>query len=275
VAESSRSTDASLSRAIALAGDALAATPAGLLTDFDGTVSPIVADPLLAQLVEGASGALEKLAARLAVVAIITGRAPLDARRMAAVPSLLVVGNHGIEWLEPDALEPVASVEANAMHDRMRAALSRLPPLDGVVVEDKGVSSTVHYRGASDPDAARRRIVAALGEPGYGIEVRHGRMSVELRPTGLGDKGAATRTLVDRFGLAGVVVLGDDLTDLDMFMAVAQLRDEGPLRGAIIGVGSPDHEAPAPIVEAADVMLADPAQAALLLAELADLAELS
>jgi trehalose 6-phosphate phosphatase len=270
VAESSRSTDGSLSRAIELAGAALAHPPAGLLTDFDGTVSPIVADPLLAELAAGASGALEKLATRLAVVAIITGRAPLDARRMAEVPRLLVVGNHGIEWLEPEASEPVASAAATAMHARMRAALSRVPPLDGVVVEDKGVSSTIHYRGAPDPDAARRRIVAEIGEPGEGIEVRHGRMSVELRPVGLGDKGAATLQLVERFGLAGVVVMGDDLTDLDMFTAVARLRDDGRVRGAIIGVGSPDHEAPRQIVEAADVMLADPAEAALLLAELAE-----
>jgi trehalose 6-phosphate phosphatase len=270
VAESSRSTDASLSYAIELASDALAATPAGLLTDFDGTVSPIVADPLLAQLVEGASGALERLADRLAVVAIITGRAPLDARRMAAVPSLLVVGNHGIEWLEPGADRPVASAAANAMHDRMRAALSGLPDLEGVVVEDKGVSSTIHYRGAPDHHAARRRIVAAIGQPGEGIEMRHGRMSVELRPVGLGDKGAAARALVERFALAGVVVMGDDLTDLDMFVAVAQLREAGRVRGAIIGVGSADHEAPAEIVAAADVMLGDPAEAAVLLAELAD-----
>ncbi|HET8777670.1 MAG TPA: trehalose-phosphatase [Candidatus Limnocylindria bacterium] len=269
MAESSRSTDASLSRAIELASDALAARPAGLLTDFDGTVSPIVADPLLAELVDGASGALERLADRLAVVAIITGRAPLDARRMAAVPSLLVVGNHGIEWLEPGADEPVASAAANAMHERMRAALSGLPELDGVVVEDKGVSSTIHYRGAPDPNTTRRQIVDALGDPGDGIEVRHGRMSVELRPVGLGDKGAAARALVERFGLAGVVVMGDDLTDLDMFAAVAQLRDAGRVRGAIIGVGSADREAPADIVEAADVMLADPGEAALLLASLA------
>jgi trehalose 6-phosphate phosphatase len=112
--------------------------------------------------------------------------------------------------------------------------------------------------------------VAEIGEPGEGIEVRHGRMSVELRPVGLGDKGAATRQLVERFGLAGVVVMGDDLTDLDMFTAVARLRDDGRVRGAIIGVGSRDHEAPRQIVEAADVMLADPAEAALLLAELAE-----
>lgn len=270
MAESSRSTDASLSRAIELAGEALAAAPAGLLTDFDGTVSPIVADPLLAHLVEGASGALEKLASRLPVVAIITGRAPLDARRMAGVPSLLVVGNHGLEWLEPDADAPVASSAVNAMHDRMRAALAGLPDLEGVVVEDKGASSTIHYRGAPDPDAARRRIVDELGEPGDGIEVRHGRMSVELRPIGLGDKGAAARALVERFDLAGVVVMGDDLTDLDMFTAVAGLRDEGRVRAAIIGVGGADHEAPAAIVEAADVMLADPAEAAALLTALAD-----
>ena len=60
--ESSQRTDAPLLRAIALARDAVADAPAGLLTDFDGTISPIVTDPALARLVTGADGALAALA---------------------------------------------------------------------------------------------------------------------------------------------------------------------------------------------------------------------
>ncbi len=102
MAESSQPTDPPLSRAIALARDALADAPAGLLTDFDGTISPIVTDPAAAALVTGADGALATLAERLAVVAVITGRTPMDARRLTGVPGILIAGNHGMEWLEPD-----------------------------------------------------------------------------------------------------------------------------------------------------------------------------
>jgi trehalose 6-phosphate phosphatase len=90
-------------------------------------------------------------------------------------------------------------------------------------------------------------------------------MSVELRPIGFGDKGSAARAIVERFGLRGVVVMGDDLTDLDMFRAVAELRAERRIRGAIIGVGGADADVPAAVVEASDVVLADPAEAAALL----------
>lgn len=270
MAESSRRTDAPLPRALALARAALADAPAGLLTDFDGTLSPIVTDPALARLVDGAAGPLAALAERLAVVAIVTGRAPLDARAMTGVPGLLIAGNHGTEWLEPNAETTVSSVDGDAVRAGLDAVLSRLPELDGVPVEHKGLSASVHYRNAADPEAARADILAALGDvTPLGLELRHGRMSVELRAVGIGDKGSAARAIVDRFGLRGAVVMGDDVTDLDMFRAVAEQRDAGRLQAAIIGVGGEGGEVPPEVTAAADVVLADPAEAATLLAALA------
>ena len=268
--ESSPRTDASLSRAHALADAALSETPAGLLTDFDGTLSPIVADPALARLVDGADGALARLAERLAVVAIVTGREPMLARGLVGVPAVLVAGNHGLEWLEPGADAPVAAPGTHAVRGDLDRLVARIPPLPGVVVEHKGVSTSVHYRGAPDPDAARSAIVDAFGDVGeLGLRVSHGRMVVEVRPIGLGDKGTAARAIVERFGLRGAVVMGDDVTDLDMFKAVAELRAAGTLRAAIIGVGGPDHEVPTELATMADVVLAEPADAAALLAILA------
>ena len=272
MSESSRSTDEPLSRALALSRDALADAPAGLLTDFDGTLSPIVDDPMLSRLVEGADGALADLVDRLAVVAVVTGRAPADARRMTGVRGLLIAGNHGTEWLEADADEPVATPEASSVRERLERALSRLPELPGVVVERKGLSATVHYRGAPDPDRALPAILGAIGDvEADGLQPRHGRMSVELRPIGFGDKGSAVHAIVERYALRGVVVMGDDITDLDMFRAVAELRSAGSLRAAIIGVGGADQEVPPAVIEASDVLVADPAEAALLLARLAEL----
>jgi len=269
VTESSRRTDPPLDRVLALATEALAAEPAGLLTDFDGTLSPIVADPAAARLVDGATDGLEALTHRLAVVAVVTGRAPLDARRMTGLPGLLIAGNHGMEWLEPGADEPAASPEAARVRERIGRVMARIPELHGVTVEDKGLSATVHYRSAREPDSARSALVEALGELEPELELRPGRMSLEIRPVGLGDKGAAARTIIERFGLRGVLVMGDDVTDLDMFRAVDELRRAGRLRGAIIGVGGDDREVPAEVAEAADALLGDPAEAAVFLAALA------
>jgi trehalose 6-phosphate phosphatase len=271
VTESSQRINASLSRALALARDALAGGPAGLLTDFDGTVSTIVADPSRAGLVDGADGALATLAERLAVVAIITGRAPLDARRLIGVPGLLIAGNHGLEWLEPDEQEPSATPALAAIRERLDEVLARVPELAGVLREHKGISASVHYRSAPDPGAARAAILDALGDVApYGLRIGHGRMIVEVRPIGLGDKGSAVHAIVERFGLRGAVVMGDDVTDLDMFRAVADLRAAGRIRGAVIGVGGADHEIPPDVAAAADALLADPASAAVFLARLAN-----
>ncbi|HSK94143.1 MAG TPA: trehalose-phosphatase [Candidatus Angelobacter sp.] len=270
MAESSRGPGGPLDRALSLAREALAATPAGLLTDFDGTLSPIVADPASARLAGGAADALTGLTDQLAVVAVITGRAPLDARRMTGVPGLVVVGNHGTEWLEPGSDAPVASPAADRARSAVREALALVPADGGITIEDKGVSATVHYRTAADPTAARRRILGALGDPGPTLELRPGRMSVEIRPRGLGDKGAAARAVIGRFGLRGVVVMGDDVTDLDMFAAVAGARAAGGLRGAIIGVGGADAEVPPEVIAAADAVLDSPEAAARFLVALAD-----
>ena len=261
----------SLSPALALARDALVDQPAGLLADYDGTLSTISLDPAAARLVDGAAGPLADLAERLAVVAIVTGRAPLDARRLVGVPGLLIAGNHGMEWLEPGASEPHATPSGSDVRRRLDELVRRLPPIEGVALEHKGISASVHYRNAPDPDAARASILAALGdvEP-FGFRIGRGRMIVELRPVGLGDKGSAVRAIVERFGLRGAVVMGDDVTDLDMFRAVAELRDAGRMRGAIIGVGGADHEVPEEIIAAADALLPDPASAAVFLTRLAD-----
>ena len=270
MAESSRSTDEALQRAMELAREALGDAPAGLLTDFDGTLSPIVTDPALSELVEGAHGALATLAERLAVVAIVTGRASADARRMAGVPGVLIAGNHGTEWLQPGADEATGPAGSSQLQASLDVIMARLPDLPGVVIEHKGTTASVHFRSAPDPDATLRLILGALGDiEEHGFHIGHGRKIVEIRPTGLGDKGSAVHQIVQRYGLRGAVVMGDDITDLDMFRAVAELRGAGSLRGAIIGVGGPDGETPREVSAAADVVLGDPEQAAAFLALLA------
>jgi trehalose 6-phosphate phosphatase len=93
-------------------------------------------------------------------------------------------------------------------------------------------------------------------------------MSVELRPRDAGDKGSAVTAVVERYALRGLVVLGDDLTDLDMFRAAIALRDAGRLRAAVIAVGG-DGEVPAQVAEAADALVRGPDEVVRLLSALA------
>jgi trehalose 6-phosphate phosphatase len=256
-------------RAAVLAAAALAPAPAGVLTDLDGTLAPIVADPAAARLAAGAAAALAHLAQGLAVVGVITGRAAADARRILGSDALLVVGNHGLEWLEPGADTAQLPPGGDALAAAVEHALRAVPQLAGVAVERKGLSATIHVRGAPDPSAALAAIEAALraAEPD-GVELRTGRMSLEVRPADAGNKGSALRAVVERHGLRGLLVLGDDVTDLDMFRAAAELRAAGTLTAAIVAVrGGP--EVPARVAAAADTVLDSPAEVVRLLEELA------
>jgi trehalose 6-phosphate phosphatase len=256
-------------RLVQLARIALAERPAGLITDFDGTLAPIVTDPRAAEAAPGATAALNRLAERLAVVAVVSGRAALDVRSMlAGADRIWVVGNHGLEWLVPGASEPEPIPDEPALRALVSNAAEGVPNLEGVSVEVKGLSATIHYRSAADPQAARTAILDALAGVQPELEVREGRRSVELRPRDAGDKGTALRSIVERFGLRALLLAGDDLTDLDMFRAARDLGERG-LRTIVLAISGAD-EVPVSVSESADGTLADPAAFVALLRALAD-----
>jgi phosphoglycolate phosphatase-like HAD superfamily hydrolase len=72
---------------------------------------------------------------------------------------------------------------------------------------------------------------------------------------------------VERYRLRGLVVAGDDLTDLDMFRAAAELRAAGRLTAAIVAVGGAG-EVPSAVGEAADAVVANPDELVALLARI-------
>lgn len=264
-------TDASLTGAVALGRAVLEHRPAGILADLDGTLSPIVNDPAAARLAPGAGDALDALAASGVAVGVVTGRAAADARRILGTDSVLVAGNHGIEWLDPGADAPALPAELSDLSAELESVGAVVPRLPGVQFEHKGVSASVHYRNAPDHDAAREQIRAALSPVlSDRLEMRDGRMIVEIRARGIGDKGTAVRAIVERHGLRGLLVLGDDLTDLDMFHAAHALRDGRLLdAAAALAVGGPGGEVPAQILEAADAVVRSPDVLVSVLRELA------
>ena len=74
-------------------------------------------------------------------------------------------------------------------------------------------------------------------------------MVVELRPPVAVDKGTAVAELARRLGVASLVCMGDDSTDIDMFGTAARLR-HGGLPAATVAVRS--EEATAEVLASAD-----------------------
>ena len=89
--------------------DLLRSGRAGLLTDVDGTISPIVANPQDAFVLPRSCLALTALRDVLTLVAVVSGRRVLDTRRMVGIDGLTYVGNHGFEVLGAGGPEVVGT----------------------------------------------------------------------------------------------------------------------------------------------------------------------
>ncbi len=240
--------------------DPLRAEPgrSAILSDLDGTLAPIVADPFAAAVPPQTREVLERLSERYALVGCVTGRRAADARRIAGVRGMVYVGNHGLEALRPGEAEPGPTVELGAA---ARAAAEVLAGLDreelaaaGIRAEDKGPIQALHWRTAPDEGrAVKVAKAAAEAAAGAGLVPRWGRKVLELRPAEA-NKGGAVRGLVATGDLALAMFGGDDVTDLDAFAALRGLERDGRLRAAIaVGVDSP--EAPDGLAAASDVIV--------------------
>jgi trehalose 6-phosphate phosphatase len=258
-----------LERAVDAAASVLRKRPSAMVSDVDGTLSPIVASPEEASVLPECRRALQALAARLDLVAVISGRTTAEARRMVGLDDVLYFGNHGLErW------DRVAGYrnEASAFEDEMQGLRMKLEESlrdsPGVRIENKGVVLSLHYRGAARPEEARQQVLDLLDRllPPLDLKVREGKMVVEVRPPLALDKGTVIDGLAREHGLCGAVFLGDDATDVDAMRALKRLRDSG-LDGLSVGVAGDDM--PAGLAEESDFLLPGPAAVAAFLRRLA------
>lgn len=272
------SSQAKMSDAGLSARAALLAEPGRALvcSDFDGVLSPIVADPDAAYASEPAVHALQRLGARVGKVAVITGRVARKAVELGGLAgreglgSMSVLGLYGAErwdaatgeFVEPEPPEGVA-----AARDELPGLLQGLG-LGGARVEDKRLSLGVHTRELDDPAGALARLTGPLTELAgrHGLRVEPGRNVVELRAPGR-DKGDALRDLIAECDPAVVVFAGDDLGDVAAFEVVRELRASGRIEGLLVCSGSQEQDA---LVALADVVVDGPHGVADLFARLAD-----
>jgi trehalose 6-phosphate phosphatase len=220
---------------------------AGLIVDFDGTLSPIVDRPEDALPAEGAPEILEALAERYALVAVLSGR-PLEFLKSRFPRSrVLLCGAYGRERSDrtvrrmTEGWEPVAA-----------AAVAATSHLDGVLVERKGAGVALHYRLAPQDESEVNEIALALAKE-FELEIMPGRLVAELVVPGP-KKGDAVRELVAERALTTVLVAGDDLADIESFTVVRELGVSS------IAIAVLSEEAPQRLIDAADETVSGPAE---------------
>lgn len=266
--------------------------PLLVVSDFDGTLAPIAAEPGAARIEPVGRTALRSLA-RVAearpdrlVLAVLSGRTALDVAGRVRVGGVRYLGSHGMEsgmlrrrvaadrmrvGLPPGLGRHVAAADALAA-----AVPLRLGEPAWLFVEPKGASVGFHYRAAPDPEGARDLILAALDaverDLGIaGLARLESRRVVEVRPADAGGKGAALESLVAEARPGAILVLGDDRTDAEAFVVVGEHRS-GRRRPRTAGLAVGVHgasETPAEVIASADLVVAGPRDAARLLAALA------
>jgi trehalose 6-phosphate phosphatase len=234
--------------------------------DFDGTLAPIVEQASEARLAAGAFDVLRFLAARIAVLAVISGR-PADEvvalGGLDAIPRLEVIGHYGLQrWRDGELFTPSPDDGVHRARAKLPALLADAPL--GVYIEDKVHSVAVHTRPAAAPRQALTDLTPRLRglAAECGLEAVPGRYVLELRPPGV-NKGTALRALVGETGVSTVIYIGDDVGDLPAFRAVGELRDSGAVTGLAVAAvaagrwGGAD-EVPAELAGATDLVLPGP-----------------
>ena len=185
--------------------------------DYDGTLAPIVDDPMSAFPHTEAPGLLEQLTARYPLW-IITGRHLRDLAVLLDMP-LRAIGLHGAQE------GTIGGAHESLIPEGAQTALSArrrtVPDLEGLRVEEKEHTFAVHYRAVKEKAKVRARLRAWTDDLPEELDAIWGKDVLELRPRGL-DKGVAVRRIAEDFPNHTPVYLGDDVTDEDAFAALAE-----------------------------------------------------
>lgn len=198
-----------------------------LFLDFDGTLTPLAQTPDRVRFSLQTRSLLEEIA-RLPFckVAIISGRPLENIKHLVGVKRITYVGSHGLEigdarfkklrLIKPATIAVIQRV-ANCL-------IKKLAFISGVLIENKTMSLSVHYRLVGRRDiAAMKKIFFRTVNPYLlrgDIRITRGKKTLEVMPPIQHNKGTAVVWLLEktRFGKHAVpLYMGDDTTDEDAF----------------------------------------------------------
>lgn len=195
-----------------------------LFSDFDGTLVSIRKDPAKVALTSQAHKTLALLARKIPI-GIISGRSLVFLQKTIAIPEMILAGNHGLEidmgrqrFRHPQAVSCQKEIQQLA-----RGLKKKFPGIDGVFIEEKGLTLTFHYRLV--PPGKREAVCKAFHDYLKTVlkedilKVRGGKMALEVLPNIDWGKEDAIRWILERYKnrfpdrKVVPIYIGDDETD--------------------------------------------------------------
>lgn len=210
-----------------------------LFLDYDGTLSPIVANPQDATMPEETRAILKKLST-LVPIAILSGRDRQDVAQKIGLEQLVYGGSHGYDIAGlPLGKKRYQGTEMvfPALSEAEQELREKLEDIEGVEIERKRYAIAVHYRNAH-PDKIHsiNNVVKQTVDRQDLLKIAGGKKVVELKPIFDWHKGKALLWLLDSLDLKSEkyfpIFIGDDITDEDALVEVAK---EGTGIGIIVG----------------------------------------
>ncbi|KAL2339893.1 hypothetical protein Fmac_007833 [Flemingia macrophylla] len=216
--------------------------------DYDGTLSPIVADPDKAFMTRKMRATLKGIA-RHFPTAIVTGRCRDKVYNFVKLAEVYYAGSHGMDIKGPTKIESLKQDNNKAVS--FQPASQFLPMIDevykillektkcvpGAKVENNKFCLSVHFRCVDEKSwaALAEKVRLVLNEYPQ-LRLTQGRKVLEIRPTIKWDKGKALEFLLESLGYENSndvfpIYIGDDRTDEDAFKV---LRSRGQGIGILV-----------------------------------------
>ena len=197
-----------------------------LAFDYDGTLAPIVEDPVRVALRPRTKALLRALARRYPV-AVLSGRRELDVVHRVEGTGVWIATGHDARWL--DGSRPLDEIRADVASWE-RTASRALRVRHDIQIEPKEFALALHYRQAVDEDEALRAISAAVGSL-TGARLVFGHRVVNIMPFGTLSKAAVLTRIRRDFACDTILYVGDDEEDEEVFRLTRAL----PVLGVRVG----------------------------------------
>ncbi len=189
---------------------------AAVFLDVDGTLVPHADRPDAVRIDAALIALLERLGtAAGGALALISGRSIADVDALFRPARFPIAGQHGAERRSADSSLHFHAPLGTRLREPAEALRRLVREHPGLLLEEKGASLALHYRGApSLAGLAEREVRQAVVALGDDFELQAGKLVFEVKPSGK-DKGTAIDEFMAEAPFAGrrPVFVGDDLTD--------------------------------------------------------------